>query len=102
MREKDAIVSHLLFIEATSATGGIAVFGKSLGDLPIKFIPETLWDAFPCDDDHNDDCVCTVVPGPVPHQTQQLLFLAATPNHLQGAVKEVNRETVISPFINSI
>lgn len=84
--EKDAdFFSHSLFIEATTATGGVAVFGDGLGDLSIKFITKSLWDALPWYNDNYDNSIGTVVPGPMPHQAQQLLFLAAATDHLQGA-----------------
>lgn len=79
---------HSLIIEATTPAGGIAVFGERLGDLSIKFITERLWDALPWQDDNDDNGVGTMVPGPMAHQAQQLLFLAATSNHLQGADRE--------------
>lgn len=86
------IFPHSLIIEATTAAGGIAIFGDRLSNLSIKFITKSLRDALPCQDHNDDDSVGAVMPSPLPHQTQQLLFFTAASNHLQGA-DSVHKET---------
>lgn len=50
----------------------------------VQHVSQSPRDAFPGHDEDDDDGVGTVVAGTLPHQTQQLLLLAATADHLTG------------------
>lgn len=76
--------SHLLVVEATAPAGGVAVSGEAVSEIVVQHVGQSPWDAFPGHDEDDDDGVGTMVSGTLPHQTQQLLLLAATADHLMG------------------
>lgn len=73
---------YLLFIEGTAAAGGGAVFEEGLCELLVEVVCHGPWDSLPCQDEDNQHSSVTVVPWPLTDQTQQLLLLTATPDHL--------------------
>lgn len=60
------------------------MFGEGVGDLSVQFVSQGPRDTFPGYNDDDDDSVGTVMARTLPHQTQQLLFLAAPSDHLTG------------------
>lgn len=78
-----AKICHSLIVESTAAAGGVAKLGECLSDILVELIGKEAWHALPCQDDNNNDSVGTMVPCPMAHQTQQLLLLAAAPDHLR-------------------
>lgn len=78
-------LSHLLVVKSTAAAGGVAVFGEAVGQIPVQHIRHGPRDAFPGQNDDDDDGVGTVMAGALAYQAQQLLRLAASTDHLTGS-----------------
>ena len=81
---------HSLIIESTASAGGVAKLGYCLSELLVELVGKGTWHTIPCHDENDDDGVGTVVPCPVAHQTHQLLFLSAAPDHLRE--RDVRRQ----------
>lgn len=77
-------MSYSLIVEATASAGGVAVFGESATELVVQLVSQGPRDTFPGHNEDDDDSVGTVVACTLSHQTQQLLRLAATTDHLTG------------------
>lgn len=75
--------SDLLVVQAAAAAGGVAVLGEGVGELLVQRVTQRAGDAFPGQDEDDDDSVLAVVTGPVPHQAEQLLLLVVSPDHLE-------------------
>lgn len=74
----------LLVVEAAAPAGGVSVFGEAVGEVVVQHVSQTPWDSLPGHDEDDNDSVLAVVAGALPHQTQQLLLLAAATDHLAG------------------
>lgn len=81
---EETLFGHLLVVEATAPAGGVAVSGEAVSEIVVQHVGQSPRDAFPGHDEDDDDGVGTVVAGTLPHQTQQLLLLAAAADHLTG------------------
>lgn len=77
--------SHLLVIKSTAAAGGVAVFGEAVGQIPVQHVRHGPRDAFPGQNDDDDDGVGAVMAGALADQAQQLLRLVASTDHLTGS-----------------
>lgn len=77
-------ISYLLIIEATASAGGVAIFGEAVSELVVQRVSQSPRDTFPGHNQDDDDSVGTVMTSTLTNQTQQLLFLAATTDHLTG------------------
>lgn len=73
---------HSLVIEATAAAGGVSIFGEAAGQIPVQHIRHGPWDAFPGQNDDDDDGIGTVMAGALSDQAQQLFCLIAATDHL--------------------
>lgn len=76
--------SYSLIVETTASAGGIAIFGEAVRKFSVQHISHGPRNSFPSQNEDDDDGVFTVVASTVSHQTQQLLCLAATTDHLTG------------------
>lgn len=71
-----------LVVEAAAPAGGVAVLGEGVAELAVQLVGQPPRHALPGHDEDDDYGVGAVVAGPMPHQTQQLLRLTATTDHL--------------------
>lgn len=77
-------ISYSLIIEATASAGGVAISSEAVREFTVQLVSHGPWDTFPRHNEDDDDSVGTVVAGTLTHQTQELLCLAATTDHLTG------------------
>lgn len=77
-------IPYSLLIEATASAGGVAMFGERVCDLSVQLVSQGPRYTFPGYNDDDDDSIVTAMACTLPHQTQQLLFLAASTDHLTG------------------
>lgn len=81
---QSAPISYSLIIQAAASAGGVAKFGEGVTELVVQLVSQAPWDTFPGHNEDDDDSVGTVVACTLTHQTQQLLCLAASTDHLTG------------------
>lgn len=74
---------YSLFVEAAAAAGGGAILAQRLGELMVQVVGHGAWDPLPGQDEDDHHGVLAAVPRTMAHQTQQLLLLAAPPDHLR-------------------
>lgn len=60
------------------------MFGERVCDLSVQLVSQGPRYTFPGYNDDDDDSIVTAMACTLPHQTQQLLFLAASTDHLTG------------------
>lgn len=75
-------IGYSLIIQAAASTGGVAILGEGVTELAVQLVCQGPRDTFPGHNEDDDDSVVTVVARTLAHQTQQLLRLAATTDHL--------------------
>lgn len=75
---------HLLFIQSTPTVGESAMVLQDFCDVRVESVCQEARDSFPQHDENYNHCSVTGVAYTLPHQTQQLLLLAASANHLCG------------------
>lgn len=73
---------HSLFIKCTAPTGWRAVLKEGVCELPVKVVRHGPRDSLPGQDEDDQHGAVTGVTRPLAHQAQQLLLLAAAPDHL--------------------
>lgn len=60
------------------------MFGERVCDLSVQLVSQGPRYTFPGYNDDDDDSIVTAMACTLPHQTQQLLFLVASTDHLTG------------------
>lgn len=75
---------YSLFIEGAATAGGRAAFEEGLREFLVEIVRHRSRDSLPRQDEDHQHGRVTVVPRPAADQTQQLLLLTATPDHLSG------------------
>lgn len=83
MQSWQKLRSDSLFVQATATAGWGAILAQRLGELVVQVVGHRAWDALPGEDKDDHHSVLAAVARPVAYQTQQLLLLTASPDHLQ-------------------